>query len=257
LGHQRLGRLPQSKKWAEVIDLLQQGADVGLIAEATSAAAEGGMVDASRDPAVRHAFWLLTRIPPAARTDDFAGELRSLGLAVSNDPSLAEVVTAAVDAVDGELLANGGRSDYGELAELAFAESLYSVTAREPDLLGETSDRVRSALARLSSANQFAALARDFFARLTRRHFAYFLSRELVNHTGPQQRFRSLRDQAAFEESLDIYCRETLRIIKEFAADWFYKHNTEGGIDRAKAGRFVHVASRKIRDELRVRRARR
>jgi hypothetical protein len=36
--------------------------------------------------------------------------------------------------------------------------------------------------------------------------------------------------------------------------EWFSKQNYEGGIDQAKAGRFVHTAFAKIRKELRRRR---
>jgi hypothetical protein len=42
--------------------------------------------------------------------------------------------------------------------------------------------------------------------------------------------------------------------VKEFSGEWFSKQNYEGGIDQAKAGRFVHVAFEKIRKELRIRR---
>src|SRR5205085_6683397 len=38
---------------------------------AVSRAAERSIIDASGDPAVRHAFWLLTQIPLAARQTEF------------------------------------------------------------------------------------------------------------------------------------------------------------------------------------------
>jgi hypothetical protein len=67
MGHQHLGTLPSSKKWREVVALINKGADVQRIAAATSSAAERQMIDGSNDPAVQHAFWLLTQIPQAAR----------------------------------------------------------------------------------------------------------------------------------------------------------------------------------------------
>jgi hypothetical protein len=44
----------------------------------------------------------------------------------------------------------------------------------------------------LATVKQFGVLARDFFARLTRRHLEYYLSRELSKHVGiyPTSRFR-------------------------------------------------------------------
>ena len=104
------------------------------------------------------------------------------------------------------------------------------------------------------TVKQFAVLARDFFSRLTRRHLDYYLSRELSKHVGINSRFQTIREHKQFEEALDLHCRETSRIIKEFSGEWFSKQNYEGGIDQAKAGGFVHVAFDKIRKELRRRR---
>jgi hypothetical protein len=41
------------------------------------------MIDASNDPAIKHAVWLLTQIPIAAKQNDFSLELKKLGLLVS------------------------------------------------------------------------------------------------------------------------------------------------------------------------------
>jgi hypothetical protein len=90
---QRLGRLPGSRKWRQVIALISGGAGVRDVAAATSAAAENQMIDASNDPAVKHSVWLLTQIPIAAKQDDFSTELKKLGLRVSEHPTLIEVVT--------------------------------------------------------------------------------------------------------------------------------------------------------------------
>jgi hypothetical protein len=255
LGHQHLLRIARTRDWQDVIALISGDGSVEDIAAAASKAAERSMIDAAADPTVRHAFWLLTQIPLAARKQDFAGELRILGLKVGDKPSLIEIAGATMDALDREVDGSGGRSDYGELAQLAAAESLHAVTGRElPDLLGASPVRVRSALAGLATVSQFTVLAREFFSRLTRRHLNYYLSRELSNHVGSGSRFRSIREHRAFEEALDLHCREASRIIKEFSGRWFSKHNFEAGIDPEKAGRFVHVAARKIRDELRHRR---
>jgi hypothetical protein len=255
MGHQRLGKLPQSRKWRYVVELISGGADVRDIAAAVSAAAERSMIDASDDPAVRAAFYLLTQIPLAARKEHFVLELRTLGLRLGEQPSLAEIVSALADAVDGQVRSADGRTDFGEMVQLAAAESLHAVAGRQlPRLFGTTPEDVRSALAGLATVKQFSVLARDFFARLTRRHLDYYLSRELAMHVGINSRFQTIREHKQFDEALDLHCRETARIVNEFSGEWFSKQNYEGGIDHAKAGRFVHVAFDKIRKELRMRR---
>jgi hypothetical protein len=255
MGHQRLGSLPTSKKWRHVVELISGGADVGEVAAAASAAAELSMNTAAGDPAVRAAFFLLTQIPLAARKEHFAPELRTLGLKLSDQPSLVEIVSALADAVDRQARSKAGRTDFGEIAQLAATESLNAIAGRElPQLFGTPPESVRNVLAGLATVKQFSVLARDFFARLARSHLDYYLSRELPKHVGVNSRFQTLREHKQFEEALDLHCRETSRIIKEFSGEWFSKQNYEGGIDLTKAGGFVHVAFDKIRRELRRRR---
>ena len=255
MGHQRLGSLPQSRKWRHVVELISGGADIDDIAAATSAAAELSMIAAANDPAVRTAFFLLTQIPLAARGERFIPELRALGLKLSDQPSLVEIVSALADAVDRQARRTGARTDFGEMVQLSAAESLNAIAGRElPRLFGTPPESVRHALGGLATVRQFAVLARDFFSRLTRRHLDYYLSRELSKHVGINSRFQTIREHKQFQEALDLHCRETSRIIKEFSGQWFSKRNYEGGIDQAKAGGFVHVAFDKIRKELRRRR---
>jgi hypothetical protein len=255
MGHQHLGTLPTSRKWRQVVELISGGADIKDVAAATSAAAENQMTDASNDPAVRQAIWLLTQIPIAARQEDFASQLRKLGLIVSDTPTLIEVATAMADAVDRHVGRSGGRTDLGEMAQLSAVESLNAVAGGElPDLFGATPEKAKAALGGLGIVKQFAVLARDFFSRLSRRQLSYFLSRELSKHVGVNSRFKTVREHRDFENALDLHCREASRIIKEFSGEWFSKHTHEGGINEAKAGRFAHTAFQKIRDELRFRR---
>ena len=78
MGHVRLGVLPASQKWRQVIEHLRLGADADLIVAAVANAAEGSLKRASYDPAFLHSFWLLTQIPLAARSSAFAEDLRRL-----------------------------------------------------------------------------------------------------------------------------------------------------------------------------------
>src|SRR5437773_658295 len=81
MGHIRLGRLPKTLRWRQVLDLLGEASlDTPAIARATTFAAERRLQDLARDPTLTYAFWLLTRLTTAARHffgDFFARTLRS------------------------------------------------------------------------------------------------------------------------------------------------------------------------------------
>jgi hypothetical protein len=256
MGHQRLGTLPRSKHWNQVIELITGNADLPAIAAAASLAAEKSMIDASTDGAVRYSFWLLAKIPLAAREDNFALALRKLGLDVPENPVITDIACGLMQAVDQHVAKRSLRSDYGEIAQQSSAEALYAVGSQQAnELFGVTAESTKAALSGFATVKQFAVLARDFFARLTRRHLDYYLSRVLSNHVGPSRRFPSLREHRAFEQALELHCREATRIIQEYSGEWLSKHNFEGGIDLRKAGGFVKYASEKIMGELQHRRA--
>jgi hypothetical protein len=154
MGHQRLGTLPRSKEWRQVIALIADGEDVGAIAAATARAAERSMIVASDDPIVRHAFWLLSQIPLAARQPDFPSSLRRLGINVGGEPTLIEITTGMMLAIDRMAAKARHRSDLGEMTQLCAAESLSAVAGRElPDLFGATHTVIRSTLAALARSS--------------------------------------------------------------------------------------------------------
>ena len=92
--HVRLGILPKSRKWNQLVNELRLGADIDEIAASAANAAEASLQAASNDPAFLHAFWLLTQVPLAARGPEFAQNLRRLGLEIRNQPGLMDVAAA-------------------------------------------------------------------------------------------------------------------------------------------------------------------
>ena len=256
MGHVRLGVLPKSRKWNQVVDQLRVGDDVGVVAASAADAAEASLQAASNDPAFLHAFWLLTQVPIAARGPDFVNDLRRLGVQVPDLPSLMDVVAAISGAVDRYAGALGGRTDLGEMAQMAAVESLTALVGPNlPSLFEPSAGEVQRAIGRIASGDRFSALAREFFARLTQRSLDYYLSRELSNHIGPGERFRDDEARSQFDDALNLHCREASRIVEAFAGGWYGKNVYQGdGLTPDAIRRFAPVAFKKIRAELRKRR---
>jgi hypothetical protein len=61
MGHVRLGRLPQTRNWQNVVGLLGAAAPANRVAAASALAAEHAIGQAAADPALTHAIWLLTQ----------------------------------------------------------------------------------------------------------------------------------------------------------------------------------------------------
>ena len=157
---------------------------------------------------------------------------------------------AFTGAVDAHVRRTGGRTDLGEMAQLAAAETLTALgRPKTESLFGTTAADVQQAFKSFSTTKQFSSLAREFFSRLTKRYLTYFLSRELSNYVSGDGHFTSIDKHAEFNGALDLHCRQATRIIEEFSGGWFSKTNFEGGITPDKAAGFIHIALKKLREE--------
>ncbi len=252
MGHIRLGNLPRTRKWLQVVALIEGGAGAAQIANATMTAAEQGFKLAAEDKGLVETIWLLTQVPLGAKSDDFGQALQNAGLDVSDSPGLMEVVGAFSDAIDKKLTNNGGRTDLGEMAQMAASETITQIIgSRTQNLFGTTSDDVKNAFSKLATNKQFSIFARDFFARLTNKCLDYFVSKAVSHHVGEGKRFRTLAQQSEFTRALGTHSREAAKIIEEFSGGWFSKTNWEKkGISRKDAAGFTHVAMNKIVAEL-------
>jgi hypothetical protein len=254
MGHTRLGNLPKSRRWRQVVDLIENNqANLAQIASVTIDAAEGGLQRAAKDQGLIQTFWLLTQITLASRKQDFIESLRRAGLKVSDQPTIFDLLAAFADRVDSQTRHWGGRSDFSEIASLSAQETLSQLLATHSrSLFGTPTDELREALKSYSSPNQFGSLAHSFFSSFLCRYLKLFLSRELSNHVGPGRRFNNLAAHSEFNAALELHCRQISSIVQSFSGSWYSKTEFETGITPEKARDFVHVALKKLRSELQL-----
>jgi hypothetical protein len=256
VGHIRLGKLPRGRKWKQVVELLRTGGSVDELAAATAHAAEREIASAKNDPVFAQAVWLLTQLPLAARSPDYEEQLAALGIAPGAEQSPLALIAAASHAIDRGGPESPGRTDLGDLARQAATESLAAfLTSKGPGFFDTPADALKRELARLGTKANFAALARDFFARLTLKTIEYYVSRELPNHIGQGGSLASIDHQIAFRQALEQHCREASLIVEAFAGGWYSKASYEGTLSPVAAQRFAAYALTKMHDELRARRA--
>ncbi len=251
MGHTRLGVLPRTRKWIQVVDLIESEANVEEIASATMDAAKRGISESVFDQGLVYSFWLLTQIPLAAREEDFASALWDIGLSVPSKPELLEIVTAYTNAVDEYVSKRGVRSDVSEMAVMAAAECMTTLVSDRTKTLFDTSpEEVKSAFHEYSKTKQFGYLSKQFFARFVNRYLSYFLSHELSNHVGGDRRFSNIDSHKEFSDALELHCQEAAYIVQDFSGSWYSKTVYEGGISRDKAANFLFVALKKLSTEL-------
>ncbi len=256
MGHTRLGTLPRSKDWREVVELIAGGADISQVAEATIKAAEKAFSFVADDAGYNHAVWLLAQIGLAGHAKAPIDHLRQAGVDIPDNTSLPGIISALSDALETGSR-NGKLSDLGELAHRALVDAV--ITRLEPKLQQQSlfnmqAEDSQRALNEFRKDKEFAHLSREFYSRLTNETMRYFLSRTLASQLGDGQRFATTNQLSQFEDALAVHCREASRIVEQFSGEWFSKHRYEENkdISRESVQGFASWALKKMNDELKA-----
>ena len=254
MGHVRLGRLPRTLRWQGVVRLLDQSPDdVPAVAHATVAAAEARLRELARDPSLGYCFWLLTRLAAASRETDFAAATAALRLVPPETDSALAFIARVNEQVRAELRQFPESGPFSELASLALRRALSETVGQQGrSLFGSSLEDVQLAFRRHSTDARFGDLARRFFGDFLARTLRFFIDKELSNTVGAGHGLAGVAASQEFTAALDTYARQSARIVEQFAAGWYGKHNWESGdaISREEAQGFVAVALRKLRMEL-------
>ncbi len=261
MGHTRLGTIPKTVRWNNVVALIVGGNgsgnssgndapltdDVDEVARLSLIAAEFGLQEAIKDDGLRFAFYLLTQVALSTRTDDWQSELGKIGITLPADPTPFDLTVEIQANLDDYLTKQGRVSDFSEMAQQAVGESLISLTASESNTL--FGNDLYPALRALSTKNGFADLGQRFFARFMYRFLNFYLCRVTAKSTG-RSRIEDVTTLNQFNRTLAHHCEQSALIVHDFCGSWYSKTNFEGGINMNNTSAFMATALKKLRREL-------
>jgi hypothetical protein len=252
MGHIRLGHLPRTRRWADVIAALGTG-DAAEAGSAIARAADTRLARLGNDPGIAYLYWLLTRLTWHARSDDFLGALRAdgidLGDRIDGLVFLGRLRQVAERGVRERSTPNG----LSFIALRAFNEAIArSVQERANTLFGVSGQDVQRGFKELSTERNFARLARSFFTGFTGDLLQFISSKESSNQVGSTRAFVDPAAAIEFESALHGYAHQCTRILEDFSGEWYSKHNWLGDLDEAQSARFVAYAFKKLRSELKA-----
>jgi hypothetical protein len=253
MGHQRIGRLPLTARWLDVIELLTEAPDPAAIAGATLHAAQRRLDNLANEAALPYCFWLLVRIAAAAHEGALREELTRLRLPLRDDDALVGTVARIADDVFDDLMRTPGEGPFAELAVHSFQTTLIEIVERRGHtMFGSGFDDFASAMARHGTERGFGELATLFFADFVGRTLKYFLDREVGNRIHPESGLTSISDARECVAAVERHAREMAEIVRTFSGEWFSKHNylADDNISRGEARGFVGYAMTKVRGEL-------
>jgi hypothetical protein len=260
MGHQRLGSLPKSFRWNELVSLMSSEGgtdqppftdeDVGDIVRAALLAADGALRKSIDDPGLRYTYYLLTQIALASRHRDWSRRLAEVGLILAPDADVTDLIVSLQSAVDDHLFATRATSDTASAAQHAAGEAILSIIApHSRTLFGSSGEELRNAMRSASTKSGFSVLAQSFFASFLARFLNFYVSRVSAAETGIG-RIQQVGDLTRFNDALKVHCRQSAEIVRPFAGEWYSKTEYERGITPENTGGFVAVAIGKLRAEL-------
>ncbi len=259
MGHIRLGRLPKSRLWREVVELLdREPEDIPGIAAAVLDASAEALERGTTIASASRAFLVLLELAQASDRGDLVGELRRKGLAVSADSSVLSTLADLGELVRESVPAGSLKDNYNDFAGLALRRALVeTVGAQGPSLFGSTIDELEAGFRRFSGGDAFGRLTRLFFGDFLARSLHSAVDRELSLHVGGESSFGDVGESRAFSDALDRYARETAAIVQRFATEWYAKNHWQRqerlGARHSRA--FSGVALKKLRSDLAFARA--
>lgn len=256
MGHTHLVRLPATRKWRDVVGLLDRSAPPEEVLSATAAAVERDLANAAHDPVFVASIRLLCQVPKAAQADNFAASLRHEGLDVGSNPGLLDIAIAATIQLDGVRRQSRSANDFSELSARALVSTLSDVIgAALPGLLEASTESLKIEVRKFASPDGFERLSRVFFGKLLDGSLRYWLDRTMPAPSGDEQRLRTMSDRAKFDAAISQYVAEATRIIREFSRGWYAKSAAAvGSVPNERAAAFGYVAFKKIGEELRRKR---
>ena len=261
MGHTRLGELPKTRKWNEVVGLIAGSGLSGTVANADSyidaiasrtlEVSRTNLIKAINDSGVQYTFYLLTQVALASRTANWEDALAEQGIHLESDSTLFDLIVELQATIDSYIRRQTpGATDLSEMAQQSAGEALLSLAGKHTlSLFGQSSAEVRNAVRSLSTKKGFGELGQRFFGKFLARFLNFYLSRVTAGELG-SPRLPDLGTIADFNHALEAHCNQSARIVRDFCGEWYSKTAYQEGIDLENASRFLAVAVDKLRSEL-------
>lgn len=253
MGHIRFGKMPKTRKWAQVAELLgNEYGNIASLAQATLHATKSLFKQLNNDVGIQNSFWVLTQLTLKAKSKDYIQALGKLGIDIAPDSQdnfsftadLSHSLTTLIKQSETETI-------FSEIARLSCLSVVSDIlSSQTPNLFGNDIKDIQEIFRKYSSKKLFADLSKDYFAEFLSRSIKYFISTDAYNHVGDKLRFNSVDELSDFENALTTYCKQSARIVQEFSGGWYSKTEYEKGIGHNEVNKFIPIALKKMYKEL-------
>lgn len=246
MGHERLGALPRSKRWEEIIDYLADYSessqkDVGDIAKKTIQNVRSRIPDIKDDPGIKAAFEFLIHLSLEQRKENVSNKSDKIDL--PDNPTPLHLIKSANKWIE----QNKGSEEYSRLALNALSDAItawHKNHQTNQSSLFESGDNSYDIWKDAGKGSGFSELSRNFFSSFVKRYLNYFLEREASTQ------IKRIEDRDKFADAVARHSYETAKITQSLAAGWFNKHTKNKIPSQKEINDFLDFSFSKINEEL-------
>ena len=184
MGHERVGALPRTRRWKDVIsgivDAAAVNGDVGDLADSTLQNVRSRMLGIHTDSGFVASFQFLLGLALSASSSVDRSSLGDLAVDLESNPSPLRLANALAKYVAD----NRESHEYAEIARKAATDAISTWTGqqtRQRALFGEF-EQASEVWRRASDGRGFCEVARLFFGNFVSRYLNYFIGREASSH---------------------------------------------------------------------------
>jgi hypothetical protein len=251
MGHERVGGLPKSQQWRQIVGGISatrlNPTLVESVANETLRCVRKQFRHIQSDSAVQSAFGFLVEVAVASR-DGKVAEVAGREASASVTP------LALAMAIRRNVVASETSPEYTSLARDAAIDAFgrwhNEAKGKLPPTLFDEAGFQADSWQDLGNGAGFCELSRHFFASFAERYLNYFLEREVSAALPTIQARQDFKDQLhEHVDAISQHAFETARITQSFAAGWFNKNAASGRPKKATVDGFIAHAMGKMRDE--------
>jgi len=252
MGHERIGFLPRTKRWREVVASINDvptgnESTTAKIADNTLTNVQSRFRRLHADEGIQAAFGYLIAL--ASTHIPISSGLASPDIELTDNTSPVRIASQLNEWVN----LHSSSREYAELACRAASDTIVEWT-KSHSAQGQLFDESTSASsiwAQAANGAGFCEVSRLFFANLTNRYLRYFLEREASTQIS------SIEDREKFNDNLKTHVKsvskhafETSKITQSFAAGWFNKHAHDKRPSDSEIKSFLAIAFGKLHEEI-------
>ena len=253
MGHERIGFLPQNKKWQAIVDQLASfdGGSVSIakIASETLDAVKKTYEAMPFDESVVKALSFLATLSYSANLENQTAFLNDNGYTVDSQMSLFSLMGSAQEYITTEV----GSLEINKLAKDAAMQAVIDYQNRHKteqlSIFSEQSDNVWGSV---GTGAAFCELSRTFFASFTERQLKYYIERTAASSIDNYDTLQTFNRQlSAQSKAIAEHTFEISKLVQSFSAAWFNKNAVHSLPTEQQVRGFLSISFGKLREEFR------